>query len=234
MAVAITILLIDDQIGEEGSAHHRAFLRGHGGLPFQFCFCSARSGKGYSVKAALDYLAELPKVDLVLLDLRFGERDDRLGLNILSEISKRYLGLPVLILSSVERDVSVLGHCLEEGALGFVEKTASSSVFKAAVDRALEMARSYVLIGQSSALRELRRQAARLSPYDQIPVLITGERGTGKERVARYIHHNGPRQSGPFVAVNCAAIPETLIEGEFFGSEKGAYTGSTSRRYRLF
>ena len=234
MTSPVSILLIDDQIGEEGSAHQRAFLRGHGGLPFQFHFSSARSGKGYWVKAALDSLAKLPSVDLVLLDLRFGENDDRLGLDILGEIGKRYPGMPVLIISNVDRDVAVLGRCLEEGALGFVEKTAPSSVLKATVGRALEMAKSHVLIGNSPALRELRRQAARLSPYDQIPVLITGERGTGKERVARYIHHNGPRRAGPFVAVNCAAIPETLIEGEFFGSEKGAYTGATARRIGYF
>jgi two-component system response regulator HydG len=96
------------------------------------------------------------------------------------------------------------------------------------------MAHSHVLIGKCPALRELRRQAARLSPYDQIPVVIVGERGTGKERVARYIHHNGPRREEPFVAVNCAAVPEALIEGEFFGAEKGSYTGPTSRRTGYF
>jgi transcriptional regulator with PAS, ATPase and Fis domain len=89
---------------------------------------------------------------------------------------------------------------------------------------------SHVLLGQSGPLRELRRQAARLSPYDQIPVLIVGERGTGKERVARYIHQNGPRRQGSFVAVNCAGVPEALFEAEFFGSEKGAYTGAHARR----
>lgn len=230
MATPVSILLIDDQIGEDGSAHQRAFVRGHASLPFQFQFSSAKSGKGYSVRAALAPLARISRVDLVLLDLRFGDNDDWLGLNILAELVKRHPGLPVLIISNVDRDVAVLGQCLEEGALGFVEKTASSSILKTAVDRALEMAQSHVLIGHCPPLRDLRRQAARLSPYDQIPVLIIGERGTGKERVARYIHHNGPRRGGPFVAVNCAAIPENLIEGEFFGAEKGAYTGATARR----
>jgi DNA-binding NtrC family response regulator len=234
METKTQILLIDDQIGESGSPHQRAFLRGHGDLPFQFHFSSARNGKGFSVKAALGPLGSVQHTDLVLLDLNFGENNDRLGLDILRELGARHPGLPVLILSALDRDVSVLGKCLEEGAIGFVEKTAKPRALREAVERAVEMAHSHILIGKSRALRDLRRQAARLSPYDQIPVLIVGERGTGKERVARYIHHNGPRQACPFVAVNCAAIPETLIESEFFGAEKGAYTGATSTRIGFF
>jgi len=228
------ILVIDDQIGLDGSPHQRAFLRGHVGLALEFHFSSGRDAAGFSVKAALEPMEAAPRTDLVLLDLLFGENDDHLGLEILRELGVRIPGLPVLILSSLNRDVAVLGRCLEEGAIGFVEKAAKPQALMQAVDRALEMAHSNVLVGKCPALRELRRQAARLSPYDQIPVLIIGERGTGKERVARYIHHNGPRRAGPFVAVNCAAIPEALIEAEFFGAEKGAYTGATSRRIGFF
>jgi DNA-binding NtrC family response regulator len=234
MATKVSILLIDDQIGEVGSPHQRAFMRSNGHLPFEFHFSSGRDRDGFSVNAALQPLATLHRIDLVLLDLRFGETNDRLGLDILRELSLRNPGLPVLVLSSLDRDISVLGQCLEEGAVGFVEKAAKSQTLNESVGRALEMARSHVLIGKSPGLRELRRQAARLSPYDRIPVLIFGERGTGKERVARYIHDNGPRRSSPFVAVNCAAIPETLLESEFFGAEKGAYTGAVSQRTGFF
>jgi DNA-binding NtrC family response regulator len=96
------------------------------------------------------------------------------------------------------------------------------------------MAASHGILGRSQPLRELRRQAARLSPYGDIPVLITGERGTGKERVARFIHHNGPRSGGPFIPVDCASIPESLLESELFGSEKGSYTGSEELRLGYF
>jgi transcriptional regulator with PAS, ATPase and Fis domain len=133
-------------------------------------------------------------------------------------------------MSSVDRDIESLGRCLEDGAVGFVTKDQKTEAFQKAIEQALNIARSHVLLGQSAPLRELRRQAARLSPYDQIPVLIVGERGTGKEKVARYIHHSGPRVNGPFVAVNCAAFTESLIEAELFGAEKGAYTGAVATR----
>jgi two-component system, NtrC family, nitrogen regulation response regulator GlnG len=234
METKTRILLIDDQIGETGSPHQRAFIRGHSGLPFEFRFASARNGNGYSVNAALDSSNDLSRIDLVLLDINFGETNNRLGLEILHELGSRHPELPVLVLSAVDRDVAVLGRCLEGGAIGFVEKAAKPQALRDAVEHALEIAHSHILVGKAPALRELRRQAARLSPYDQIPVLIVGERGTGKERVARYIHHNGPRRDKSFVAVNCAAIPETLLEAEFFGAETGAYTGATSRRVGYF
>ena len=165
-----------------------------------------------------------------MLDIKFGKEDDRLGYKILPKLTAQFPSVPVLVMSSVDRDIQSLGRCLEDGAVGFVAKDLIPEAFQKAVEQAISIARSHVILGQSPPLRELRRQAARLSPYDQIPVMIVGERGTGKERVARYIHHNGPRNHGPFIAVNCAGLTESLIEAELFGAEKGAYTGAFTTR----
>lgn len=227
---ATTILVIDDQIGEPNSVHQKSFLRAYGRLPFQFSFETCAVSGRYKAEKAIQSLKENPDTDLVLLDIKFGANDDRLGYKILPLLTSQFPSVPVLILSSVDRDIESLGRCLEDGAVGFISKSQTTDSFQKAIEQALAIAHSHVLLGQSGPLRELRRQAARLSPYDQIPVLIVGERGTGKDAVARYIHHSGPRNQGPFVAVNCAAIPETLIESELFGAEKGAYTGASTTR----
>ena len=224
------ILIVDDQIGAQGGIHQKAFLRAYGGLPCEFSFESCENGGAYTAEKAIKALRENPYTDLVLLDIKFGKDDEQLGYEILPALTAQFPSVPVLVMSSVDRDIESLGRCLEDGAVGFVTKDLKPDAFKRAIERAMAVARAHVLHGQSASLRELRRQAARLSPYDQIPVMIVGERGTGKERVARYIHHNGPRSSGPFVAVNCAGLAESLLEAELFGAEKGAYTGATVTR----
>lgn len=230
MSPHVNILVVDDQIGELNSPHQRSFLRAYARPPFGFYFESCFSSGHYDPGRAVSVLHDHPETDLVLLDLKFGCEDDRLGYAILPLLTAQFPAVPVLMMSSVDRDIESLGRCLEDGAVGFVAKNQKPDAFARSIDLALAIARSHVLLGQSAPLRRLRRQAARLSPYDQIPVLIVGERGTGKDRVARYIHSSGPRSNGPFVAVNCAAIPESLIESELFGAEKGAYTGANTTR----
>jgi DNA-binding NtrC family response regulator len=225
-----TILVVDDQIGVVGSLQQKGFLRNYERLPYNFIFESCRVEQGYEAGPALQAVSRENEISLVLLDLKFGAEEALLGFEILRLLSARFPSLPVLVMSSAERDVEMLGRCLEDGAVGFVEKHRSSEHLRTAIEQAVELMESHVLLGQSASLKELRRQAARLSPYDQIPVLVVGERGTGKERVARYIHHSGPRRVGPFVAVNCAGVPDTLFESEFFGAEKGAYTGADTLR----
>lgn len=224
------ILVIDDQIGVANGPHQRSFLRAYAHPPFEFQFESCSTGTGYDSAKAVRALHEHADTDLVLLDIKFGNEDDRLGYKILALLTGQFPAVPVLIISSMDRDIESLGRCLEDGAIGFVTKDQKPEDFQKMVERVLAIARSHVLLGQCAPLRNLRRQAARLSPYDQIPVLIVGERGTGKDKVARYIHHSGPRSHGPFVALNCAAIPESLVEAELFGAEKGSYTGSVATR----
>jgi DNA-binding NtrC family response regulator len=225
-----TILVVDDQIGATGSLQQKGFLRNYDALPFHFVFESCEAQGGYAVEPALAVVAREDDVTLVLLDLSFGPDDLLLGLDILQQLTARFPSLPVLIMSALERDVDMLGRCLEDGAVGFVEKHRTPEYLRRAIEQAVALMESNVLLGQSAPLKELRRQAARLSPYDQIPVVVLGERGTGKERVARYIHQSGPRRQGPFVAVNCAGVPDALFEAEFFGAEKGAYTGADVQR----
>ncbi|MFN7914554.1 MAG: sigma-54 dependent transcriptional regulator [Vicinamibacterales bacterium] len=223
------VLVLDDQLGVAGSLQQKAFLRNYESLPYNFIFESCVSQKGFEEALAEEAVAREGEIAIVLLDLKFGE-DELFGLRVLQRLNARYPALPVLVMSSAARDVETLGHCLEGGAVGFVEKHRSPEYLLGAIERALGLVRSHLILGQTPPLRDLRRQAARLSPYDQIPVLIAGERGTGKERVARYIHDNGPRRLGPFLAVNCAAVPEGLFEAEFFGAEAGAFTGAKARR----
>jgi len=230
MTSPIHILVVDDQIGDANSPHQRSFLRAHAHPPLEFHFESCAADGHYDPSKAVQALHDCPETDLVLLDIKFGSEDDRLGYKILPLLTAQFPAVPILVMSSVDRDIESLGRCLEDGAIGFVIKDQKPEDFQKTIEQALTIARSHVLLGQSAPLRELRRQAARLSPYDQIPVLIVGERGTGKDRVARYIHHSGPRGHGPFVAVNCAAMPESLIESELFGAEKGAYTGAITTR----
>lgn len=224
-----TVLVIDDQIGVVGSPHQRSFLRNYDDLPYTFVFESCSEGGNYNPQLAAKALRESPEVDLVLLDLNFGE-DPNFGFNVLSLLTREFSGFPIVLMSSLDRDIDRLGRALEEGAMGFVEKHRSSAYLGRAIEAFISLRRSHALLGQSQPLRDLRRQAARLAPYDEVPILIVGERGTGKERVARYIWQSGKRSQGPFIAVNCGGIPPSLFEAEFFGSEKGAFTGSTALR----
>ena len=181
--------------------------------------------------------------DLVMLDIALPGRD---GLEILQDLKEQHPTLPVIMISafgSVENAV----RATRLGAYDFIEKPPHADKILLSIRNALEMARLSEenlrlrqqavpfreIIGNSAAIQEVRDKLRLVAPT-AASVLITGENGTGKELVARALHFQSRRAHRPFVEVNCAAIPEDLIESELFGHEKGAFTGATSRRQGKF
>ncbi|RIL06560.1 MAG: DNA-binding response regulator [Proteobacteria bacterium] len=185
-------------------------------------------------------------VDAVLLDLVM---PGRTGLDFLRELAARSDAPPVIVLSAT-RTVATAVEAMKLGAVDFVTKPFDIDALRIKISQVLERraleqevvrlrdqvagrARLGRLIGQSEAMRAVYRTIERVA-QSRSTVLITGESGTGKELVARAIHDLGPRHDERFVVVNCAAIPENLMESELFGHEKGAFTGATERRIGKF
>lgn len=194
---------------------------------------------------AEECLAQVPEhfPGVILSDVRMPGMD---GLQLLAELQRRDRDLPVILLTG-HGDVPMAVDAMRDGAYDFLEKPFTPETLLGSLRRALEK-RALVLenralheradnrsrldatlLGMSPAMQTLRRQVLDLS---QLPVnvLIRGETGSGKEMVARCLHDFGPRADKPFVAVNCAAIPEQLFEAELFGHESGAFTGAQGKR----
>jgi two-component system nitrogen regulation response regulator NtrX len=195
-----------------------------------------------SGEAALAALGE-SGADLVLLDVQLPGMN---GLDTLREIRRVDAELMVVMISG-HATIATAVEATREGAFDFLEKPLTKERVLVAVRNALclraagrevrefrtrEAARR-AMIGDSEALRRVKDEIARVAPTGA-RVLIRGESGTGKELVARAIHEGSPRRDRPFVKVNCAAIPEELIESEMFGSVKGAYTGAVAAREGKF
>jgi two-component system nitrogen regulation response regulator NtrX len=174
-------------------------------------------------------------VDLVLLDLLMPSVN---GIEILKEIRKQFPMLPVVMISG-HGTISSTVECIKLGAFDFIEKPISidklvSTVKNALKFRELEFEKSsywseYKLVGESEHTRNVLELIDKIADSDA-SVLITGENGVGKEVVARLIHLKSSRRGEPFVDINCAAIPETLMESELFGYERGAFTGAISSK----
>lgn len=190
--------------------------------------------------AALAAVREMPP-DLMLSDLRMPGMD---GLDLLAAVKALPMDVPVILLTG-HGDVGHAVQAIRTGAEDFLEKPYDARHLVAVVARALaaratraevgrlqavlaERAETSIL-GQSHALRGLRARIAALAPLD-IDLLITGETGTGKELVARALHAASPRATGPFVAVNCAALPEQIFESLMFGHAAGAFPGAVQAR----
>jgi DNA-binding NtrC family response regulator len=187
---------------------------------------------------ALDLLAH-EHVDAVVTDLRMPHLN---GLEFLERAHQRQRGLPVILLTAYGTVGSAV-EALKQGAFDYLTKPFDPEevrqvVRKAVRTRALDESEARpasdedpedLLQGESEALAEVRRMIERVAD-SPATVLVTGESGTGKEIVARALHARSGRSAGPFVKVNCAAIPETLFESELFGYEKGAFTGAASRK----
>lgn len=204
--------------------------------------------EGYRVSTAKtgeDALEELRREvpDLVLLDVWLPGMD---GLSVLREIRKTHAQLPVIIISG-HGNIETAVKATKLGAFDFVEKPLSIERVLVSIENGLEFSRlqednriwrqkassKIHISGNSSAIQALREQIQRAAPTNAT-VLITGENGTGKELVARMIHYLSRRSHRPMIEVNCAAIPEELIESELFGHEKGAFTGAHEKRRGRF
>ncbi|NYZ62816.1 sigma-54-dependent transcriptional regulator [Luteimonas deserti] len=176
--------------------------------------------------------------DLCLTDMRL---PDGSGLELVGEISTRFPGMPVAVITAYG-NVEAAVEALKAGAFDFVNKPVDIHVLRGLVRQALELGErarrtseehSSRLLGASDAMVTLRNTIAKVA-RSQAPVFINGESGTGKELVARTIHAQGARAAGPFVPVNCGAIPTELMESEFFGHKKGSFTGAHSDKPGLF
>jgi DNA-binding NtrC family response regulator len=198
-----------------------------------------------SASEALEAL-EADAYSLLLTDLRMPEMD---GLDLLREAKRRRPDLDVVLMTA-HATVKTAITALREGASDYLEKPFDRDELLIVVNRVFEQRglreenrqlRQLVsdssslgnIIGESAAMRAVFDVVRRAVPL-QTTVLIVGESGTGKELVARHIHFTGPRKHKPFIVVNCAAIPDTLVESELFGHEKGAFTGAEKSREGKF
>jgi DNA-binding NtrC family response regulator len=186
--------------------------------------------------AGLDSLAAEP-VDVVISDIRMPDRD---GLWLLERIRERHPGLPVIMITAYQ-DLDSTVAAMHGGAVDYVPKPIDLEELEAAVDRAMTLraeeggdglvvgsdAATGTIIGQSRAMKEVFKSIGMVS-QSRVTALVLGESGTGKELVARAIHTASPDADQPFVAVNCAALVETLLESEMFGHERGAFTGAVN------
>lgn len=183
-----------------------------------------------------------PKI--VITDLRMeGESDGFILLKKIKEVNPETIVIMITAYGDVEKAVMAM----QEGAYDFVTKPFTADQIEIKVNKAAETIRlldnnrilrtelssQFEMIGKSDAIQKLKEQISLIAPSDR-PVLILGENGTGKELVARAIQQLSPRSSCPFVQVNCAAIPETLIEAELFGSKKGSFSYSIENKSGKF
>ena len=228
--MAATILIVDDESGIRESLG--ALLR----------------DEGYEIEAVESGEECLERIgrrnfDLILLDVWLKKMD---GLNTLEQIQSRD-GAPMVVMISGHGNIETAVRATKLGAFNFIEKPLSLEKVVLVVRNALEYLRlesenrrlraeleeKHQILGSSVPMKALRQQIALTAPTNG-RVLIYGESGTGKELVARALHASSSRESMPFVEVNCAAIPEELIESEMFGHRKGSFTGASEDKVGKF
>jgi DNA-binding NtrC family response regulator len=231
---AARVLVVDDEKLIRWSVAERLQRDGYEVL-------SAESGE-----QALELLASTPP-DLMLLDVRLPGID---GVQTLQRALSLHPELAVLMMSA-HSTVDIAVDAMKHGAVDFLVKPFPFQALDAAVARAIATARTRrqiasltserrsasaldALIGGSAAMEQVRSMLGRLAASDMTTVLVEGESGAGKEVAARAIHFGGPRAERPFLQVNCAALPEHLLESELFGHERGAFTDAHAQKRGLF
>lgn len=173
------------------------------------------------------------RFDICLTDMRLPDGD---GLELVEWMQTNASGVPVAVITA-HGNVETAVQALKLGAFDFISKPLDLGNLRSIVENALRVkaarqAGKSQLLGDSASMEELREMIDKVS-RSQAPVHISGESGTGKELVAKLIHKSGPRADGPFVAVNCGAIPAELMESEFFGHRKGSFTGAINDKAGL-
>jgi len=207
---------------------------------------------GFAVETAADGQEAMQKltltpINVLVTDLMMPRMD---GFELLKRLSTQPNRPPAIVLTAFGNIETAVQTMHDLGAFWFLEKPIQPSALKVLLERAATQSRlteeterlqrqlSYQgvlvdLVGACAPMQQVFSMVRQVAP-SKAAVLVTGESGTGKELVARAIHHLSPRRNGPFVAINCAALPETLMESELFGHEKGAFTGAVERRAGCF
>jgi two-component system nitrogen regulation response regulator GlnG len=200
---------------------------------------------GTGAQAIANLRAELP--DVIVLDLRL---PDQSGLEVFQQIRRVDARIPVIFITMAKGAETAI-EAMKQGAYDYLFKPVGLAQLRRVVGEAIQVARRMreparlidtpddgetsgdSILGSCPAMQEVYKAIGRVASQD-VPVLISGESGTGKELVARAIYQHGSRAQEPFLALNCAAIPESLLESELFGHEKGAFTGADRRRIGKF
>jgi two-component system, NtrC family, nitrogen regulation response regulator NtrX len=223
------LLIVDDEANTLASLSRAFRLAGHEAM---VCDNAAK---------ALE-LAKSQNFDLILSDVVMPGKD---GLTLLEELKKMGVTAPVVMMSG-QAHIEMAVKATRLGALDFLEKPISSDKLMLTVDNALKLQRlerenrqlrqqlgKHEIVWKGEAMRRVMAQVERVAA-SETRVCIFGETGTGKELIARTIHERSPRSAGPFVTLNCAAVPAELIESELFGHEKGSFTGASGRHTGKF
>src|SRR6201997_5336972 len=224
MSTKANILIVDDEANTLASLSRAFRLAGHEAV---VCDNAAR---------ALE-LARAQPFDLILSDVVMPRRD---GLALLEDLKAAGVTAPVVMMSG-QAHIDMAVRATRLGALDFLEKPISTEKLLLTVENALRLQRlesenrqlrqrlgKHEIVWKGEAMRRVMAQVDRVAA-SETRVCIIGETGTGKELVARTIHERSARASGPFVTLNCAAVPAELIESELFGHEKGSFTGASGR-----